>query len=69
MNAMNKIVSKKIFIKNKIKTPKFIFIKKNICFLKFFKTLKTKKFKYPLVVKPNNEGSSIGVKSVKINKL
>ena len=28
-NAMNKIISKKIFIKNKIKTPKFFSIKKN----------------------------------------
>ncbi len=66
MNSMNKIVSKKIFIKNKIKTPKFIFIKKNTNnFLKLNKTLSTKKFKYPLVVKPNNEGSSIGVKICK----
>ena len=66
MNSMNKIVSKKIFIKNKIKTPKFIFIKKNTYnFLKLNKTLSTKKFKYPLVVKPNNEGSSIGVKICK----
>ena len=66
MNSMNKIVSKKIFIKNKIKTPKFIFIKKNTYnFLKLKKTLSTKKFKYPLVVKPINEGSSIGVKICK----
>ena len=66
MNAMNKIVSKKIFIKNEIKTPKFIFIKKSIYnFLKLKIILKTKKFKYPLVVKPINEGSSIGVKICK----
>ncbi len=66
MNAMNKIVSKKIFIKNEIKTPKFIFIKKSIFnFLKLKIILKTKKFKYPLVVKPINEGSSIGVKICK----
>tara|TARA_A100001011_G_scaffold257115_1_gene265386 strand:- start:1675 stop:2604 length:930 start_codon:yes stop_codon:yes gene_type:complete len=66
MNAMNKIVSKKIFIKNEIKTPKFIFIKKSTYnFLKLKIILKTKKFKYPLVVKPINEGSSIGVKICK----
>ena len=28
-NAMNKIISKEIFIKNKIKTPKFFSIKKS----------------------------------------
>ena len=66
MNAMNKIVSKKIFIKNKIKTPKFIFLKKNNCnFFKLKKNLNKKKFKFPLVVKPINEGSSIGVKICK----
>ena len=27
-NAMNKIISKEIFIKNKIRTPKFLYIKK-----------------------------------------
>ncbi len=66
MNAMNKIVSKKIFIKNKIKTPKFLFLKKNTYkFFKLKKTLNIKKLKYPLVVKPINEGSSIGVKICK----
>ena len=29
MKAMNKLISKQIFIKNKIKTPSYIFIKKN----------------------------------------
>ena len=38
MNAMNKLISKKIFIKNKIKTPPFIFIKKEkFNFLKILK--------------------------------
>ena len=32
MNAMNKLISKKIFIKNNIKTPKFIVVKKIILF-------------------------------------
>ena len=70
MNAMNKIVSKKIFIKNKIITPKFIFIEKNtFSFFKLKKNLKMKKFKFPLVVKPINEGSSIGVKICKNHKI
>ncbi len=63
MNAMNKLISKKIFIKNKIKTPKYCIIKKkNYTFSRLKKILKLKKLKYPLVVKPNSEGSSIGVK-------
>ena len=70
MNAMNKLISKKIFIKNKIRTPLYDVIKKkNYNFSKFKKILKKKKFKYPLVVKPNNEGSSIGVKICKNEKI
>ena len=58
--AMNKEISKKIFIKNKIKTPKFITysIKKNNSNL--IKTI-DKKLKFPVVVKPINEGSSVNV--------
>ena len=69
MNAMNKITSKKIFIKNNIKTPPYNVIrKKEYNFSNFEKFIKTKKLKFPLVVKPNNEGSSIGVKICK-NKI
>ncbi len=69
-NAMNKIISKKIFIKNKILTPKYFSLKKteNTTYLK--KIIQQKKMKPPLVVKPIDEGSSIGVKIVKnINNL
>jgi len=58
--AMDKILSKKIFIKNKILTPKFLLYK-------FDKTKKDliklveKKLKFPVVVKPINEGSSVNV--------
>ena len=64
-NAMNKIISKEIFIKNKILTPKYFSLKKkeNAKYLK--KIIKKKKMKLPLVVKPIDEGSSIGVKIVK----
>ena len=66
MNAMNKLISKKIFIKNNIKTPIYAVIKKeNYNFSNVLKIIKKKKLKYPLVIKPNNEGSSIGVKICK----
>ena len=58
--AMDKEISKKIFIKNKILTPKYIKFdykknKKN--------TIKIieKKLKFPVVIKPINEGSSVHV--------
>jgi len=61
-NAMNKIISKEIFIKNKIKTPKF-FTTPQIEFSvkKLKKKIHKKKIKFPVVVKPINEGSSLGV--------
>ncbi len=65
-NCMNKIISKEIFIKNKIKTPKFFTIQRkqfNIQMLK--KNIFNKKIKFPIVVKPINEGSSLGVKLCK----
>ncbi len=58
--AMNKEISKKIFIKNKILTPKYIkynFKDKNKNLLKIIK----KKLKFPVVIKPINEGSSVDV--------
>jgi D-alanine-D-alanine ligase len=69
-NAMNKIVSKEIFIKNKIKTPKF-FTFQNINFnlTKFKKKMNDNKIKFPVVLKPVNEGSSLGVKICKNKKI
>ena len=58
--AMDKDISKKIFIKNKINTPKFIkyfFNKKNLDIIKII----DKKLRFPVVVKPINEGSSVNV--------
>ena len=58
--AMDKEVSKKIFIKNKINTPKYIkysFDKKKLDLIKVI----DKKLKFPVVVKPLNEGSSVNV--------
>jgi len=58
--AMDKEISKKIFSQNKILTPKYIkFIyKKNT--KKIIKKIK-KKLKFPVVIKPINEGSSVHV--------
>ncbi len=58
--AMDKEISKKIFIKNKINTPKYIkysFEKNNFDLIKIIE----KKLKFPVVVKPINEGSSVNV--------
>ena len=60
--AIDKEISKKIFIKNKILTPnylKFVF-KKNINYKDLTKKI-DKKLKFPVVLKPINEGSSVGV--------
>ena len=58
--AMDKEISKKIFIKNKILTPKyfiFTFNKTN----KELISLVKKKLNFPVVIKPINEGSSVNV--------
>ena len=55
---MNKLISK-IFIKNEIKTPKFFTIK-NLNIKKNFKNSLKLKINYPIVLKPINEGSSLG---------
>ena len=58
--AMDKEISKKIFNKNKILTPrhiKFNFKKKEKNIIKIIE----KKLKFPVVIKPINEGSSVHV--------
>jgi D-alanine-D-alanine ligase len=58
--AMDKAISKKIFIQNKINTPKYIkysYEENNFDLIKNIE----KKFKFPVVVKPINEGSSVNV--------
>ena len=68
---MNKIYSKEIFIKNRIKTPKFFLIKKNNYQKNLiFENIDKKNIIYPIVLKPINEGSSLGVEVCKSkNKL
>ena len=60
-NAMDKLISKKIFLKHKIKTPKYFSIAQNNKISSIDKKLKLKKIIYPVIVKPINEGSSLGV--------
>jgi D-alanine-D-alanine ligase len=66
MNSMDKIISKKAFKKYKINTPAYIELNP----INYLNILKKKKIfelrlKYPLILKPSNEGSSIGVKICK----
>ncbi|WP_145597074.1 D-alanine--D-alanine ligase [Candidatus Pelagibacter sp. FZCC0015] len=58
--AMDKEISKKLFIKNKINTPKsfiYFFDIKNSDLIKKI----NKELKFPVVIKPLNEGSSVNV--------
>ena len=60
--AIDKELSKKIYIKNKILTPKFLkyAFKNSLNKNKILKKLKSK-LGFPLIVKPLNEGSSVNV--------
>ena len=63
---MNKIISKEIFLKNNILTPKFLVLQKSLFNISETKRLLVKKkINFPIVVKPINEGSSLGVKICK----
>ena len=58
--AMDKEISKKIFIKNKIRTPKFIVYPYDLSSTDIIKKI-DQQLKFPVVVKPINEGSSVNV--------
>ena len=58
--AMDKILSKKIFIKNNILTPKYILYSFDRPKSGLIKMIQ-KKLKFPVVIKPINEGSSVNV--------
>ena len=58
--AMEKEISKKIFIKNKINTPKFFTYSYDVKNDDLIKKIK-KKLRFPVIVKPLNEGSSVNV--------
>ncbi len=58
--AMDKEISKKLFIKNKIKTPKFFTYSYDIAKSNLLKKI-NKDLRFPVVIKPLNEGSSVNV--------
>ena len=64
--AMDKELSKKIFLKNNILTPKYISYSYDISKFDLLKLIK-KKLKFPVVIKPINEGSSVNVFICSIN--
>jgi D-alanine-D-alanine ligase len=62
MNSMDKIISKKAFKKNKIRTPAYVELNTiNYLHILKEKNILNLSLTYPLVLKPSNEGSSIGV--------
>ena len=64
--AMDKVASRIIFKKNKIKVPKYFLLNKDQK-INFERKIKIKKIKFPIVIKPVNEGSSLGVYICKNN--
>ncbi len=58
--AMDKELSKKIFLKNNIITPKYLIFLFNKSKSNLIKLI-DKKLKFPVVIKPLNEGSSVNV--------
>jgi len=66
MITMNKYFSKQLFIKNRIRTPNYFFLnRKDYLSVNLMKKIKKNKLNFPIVIKPNDEGSSIGVKICK----
>ena len=58
--AMDKALSRIIFNKNNLRTPKYFLISKDYK-ININKKIKKKGIKYPVVIKPVSEGSSLGV--------
>ena len=58
--SMDKELSKILFRKYKIRMPKYFLLKDNQS-LNLKRKMKKKNIKFPIVIKPTNEGSSLGV--------
>ena len=58
--AMNKVLSKKIFIQNNILTPKYFLYSFNKSKSEIIRLVE-KNLRFPVVIKPINEGSSVNV--------
>ena len=65
--AMDKELSRLIFIKNNLKVPKYFLLQKDHKG-NLNKKINNKKIKFPIVIKPINEGSSLGVSICKNKK-
>ena len=66
MIAMNKHFSKQLFTKNKVRTPNYFFLnRKDYSNKNLYQKIRKNKLTFPIVMKPNDEGSSIGVKICK----
>jgi len=65
--AMDKELSRLIFIKNNLKVPKYFLLQKDHQG-NSNKKFNNKKIKFPIVIKPINEGSSLGVSICKNKK-
>ena len=65
--AMDKELSRLIFIKNNLKVPKYFLLQKDHQG-NLNKKFINKKIKFPIVIKPINEGSSLGVSICKNKK-
>ncbi len=65
--AMDKELSRSIFKKNKIRVPKYFPLQKNYEG-NFSNKIRNSKIKFPIVIKPINEGSSLGVYICKNSK-
>ena len=66
MIAMNKFLSKQLFIKHRIRTPNYFFLsERDYSDANLKSKIKKNKLKFPVVIKPNDEGSSVGVKICK----
>ena len=62
--AMDKDLSKTLFLKNNVNTPSWITIDKKFNRDEVIKLIKSK-FGYPLIIKPNDQGSTVGLSVVK----
>ena len=65
--AMDKELSRLIFIKNNLKVPKYFLLQKDYEG-NLNEKINNKKIKFPIVIKPINEGSSLGVSICKNKK-
>ncbi len=62
--AMNKVVSKRLFAHDGVPTPSHLFFERSASFGQMHGEVQ-RRFHYPVVVKPNGEGSTVGLTIVR----